>query len=258
MMPAPGRPRPPAHRVLRAGLAGARPVVPPPARARGHRPLRRLVRLGDDPPARLDPVQRPGGRRGRAARATSLAGSSPRLADASGMTRSGRRGAGLDLPTYAAATGRRGARPRLRPTPGKHALGGREIDAARSVRRVVNLLDDRDVLTVGALASRRKGAPAWSPGACSRRSPPRRARPSCASLRWSLPRAGRPTSRGSSRTPRAVPRRGRCAPRGRAGSGRSTRAGWRAGGGCRGAYRLREGFAAAARAVRRTARHAGG
>jgi hypothetical protein len=42
--------------------------------------------------------------------------------------------------------------------PGKHALGGREIDLPSDVgRRVVNLLDERDVLTVGALASRQKG-----------------------------------------------------------------------------------------------------
>lgn len=43
--------------------------------------------------------------------------------------------------------------------PGKHALGGREIDLPETVgRRVLNLLDERDVLTVGALAARQKGA----------------------------------------------------------------------------------------------------
>lgn len=43
--------------------------------------------------------------------------------------------------------------------PGKHALGGKEIDLPASVgRRVINLLDERDVLTVGALAARQKGA----------------------------------------------------------------------------------------------------
>ncbi|CAM3752618.1 hypothetical protein [Nocardioides zeicaulis] len=42
--------------------------------------------------------------------------------------------------------------------PGKHALGGKEIDLPESVgRRVLNLLDERDVLTVGALAARQKG-----------------------------------------------------------------------------------------------------
>jgi hypothetical protein len=42
--------------------------------------------------------------------------------------------------------------------PGKHALGGKEIDLPDSVgRRVINLLDERDVLTVGALAARQKG-----------------------------------------------------------------------------------------------------
>ena len=42
--------------------------------------------------------------------------------------------------------------------PGKHALGGKEIDLPASVgRRVLNLLDERDVLTVGALAARQKG-----------------------------------------------------------------------------------------------------
>ena len=42
--------------------------------------------------------------------------------------------------------------------PGKHALGGQEIDLPSSVgRRVMNLLDERDVLTVGALAARQKG-----------------------------------------------------------------------------------------------------
>ena len=42
--------------------------------------------------------------------------------------------------------------------PGKHALGGHEIDLPASVgRRVLNLLDERDVLTVGALAARQKG-----------------------------------------------------------------------------------------------------
>ena len=42
--------------------------------------------------------------------------------------------------------------------PGKHALGGKEIDLPASVgRRVINLLDERDVLTVGALAARQKG-----------------------------------------------------------------------------------------------------
>ena len=42
--------------------------------------------------------------------------------------------------------------------PGKHALGGQEIDLPDSVgRRVINLLDERDVLTVGALAARQKG-----------------------------------------------------------------------------------------------------
>ena len=43
--------------------------------------------------------------------------------------------------------------------PGKHALGGREIDLPEQAgRRVVNLLDDRDVLAVGALAARQGGA----------------------------------------------------------------------------------------------------
>ena len=43
--------------------------------------------------------------------------------------------------------------------PGKHALGGRSIDLPDAVgRRVVNLLDERDVLAVGALAARQKGA----------------------------------------------------------------------------------------------------
>ncbi len=43
--------------------------------------------------------------------------------------------------------------------PGKHALGGKEIDLPESAgRRVLNLLDERDVLTVGALAARQKGA----------------------------------------------------------------------------------------------------
>jgi hypothetical protein len=42
--------------------------------------------------------------------------------------------------------------------PGKHALGGKEIDLPDTVgRRVINLLDERDVLTVGALAARQKG-----------------------------------------------------------------------------------------------------
>ena len=42
--------------------------------------------------------------------------------------------------------------------PGKHALGGKEIDLPDSVgRRIINLLDERDVLTVGALAARQKG-----------------------------------------------------------------------------------------------------
>lgn len=42
--------------------------------------------------------------------------------------------------------------------PGKHALGGKEIDLPDSVgRRVINLLDERDVLTVGALAARQQG-----------------------------------------------------------------------------------------------------
>lgn len=42
--------------------------------------------------------------------------------------------------------------------PGKHALGGKEIDLPDSVgRRVINLLDERDVLTGGALAARQKG-----------------------------------------------------------------------------------------------------
>lgn len=43
--------------------------------------------------------------------------------------------------------------------PGKHALGGRGIDLPEQAgRRVVNLLDDRDVLAVGALAARQGGA----------------------------------------------------------------------------------------------------
>ena len=43
--------------------------------------------------------------------------------------------------------------------PGKHALGGKEIDLPEAVgRRGLNLLDERDVLTVGALAARQKGA----------------------------------------------------------------------------------------------------
>ncbi len=42
--------------------------------------------------------------------------------------------------------------------PGKHALGGTEIDLPDAVgRRVVNLLDERDVLVVGALAARQRG-----------------------------------------------------------------------------------------------------
>ncbi|GAA1924271.1 methyltransferase domain-containing protein [Nocardioides hwasunensis] len=42
--------------------------------------------------------------------------------------------------------------------PGKHALGGKEIDLPESVgRRVLNLLNERDVLAVGALAARQKG-----------------------------------------------------------------------------------------------------
>ena len=50
-----------------------------------------------------------------------------------------------------------GDRLRLRP-PGQAALGGHEIDLPASVgRRVMNLLDERDVLTVGALAARQKG-----------------------------------------------------------------------------------------------------
>jgi hypothetical protein len=42
--------------------------------------------------------------------------------------------------------------------PGKHALGGRSIDLPEQAgRRVINLLDDRDVLAVGALAARQGG-----------------------------------------------------------------------------------------------------
>lgn len=42
--------------------------------------------------------------------------------------------------------------------PGRHALGGRPIDLPEQAgRRVVNLLDDRDVLAVGALAARQGG-----------------------------------------------------------------------------------------------------
>ncbi len=42
--------------------------------------------------------------------------------------------------------------------PGKHALGGTEIDLPETVgRRGLNLLDERDVLAVGALAARQSG-----------------------------------------------------------------------------------------------------
>ena len=88
--------------------------------------------------------------------------------------------------------------------PGKHALGGREIDLPASVgRRVMNLLDERDVLTVGALAARQKGPKVVTARQVLEAVPPRSRDQLWRFASMALSDGGRVFVEGMSRSPRA-------------------------------------------------------
>lgn len=88
--------------------------------------------------------------------------------------------------------------------PGKHALGGHEIDLPASVgRRVMNLLDERDVLTVGALAARQKGPKAVTARQVLEAVPPRSGDQLWRFAAMALSGGGRVYVEGVSRSPRA-------------------------------------------------------
>ena len=88
--------------------------------------------------------------------------------------------------------------------PGKHALGGQEIDLPASVgRRVMNLLDERDVLTVGALAARQKGPKVVTARQLLEAVPPRSRDQLWRFAAMALSDGGRVLVEGMSRSPRA-------------------------------------------------------
>lgn len=88
--------------------------------------------------------------------------------------------------------------------PGKHALGGKEIDLPAEVgRRVMNLLDERDVLTVGALAARQKGPKVVTARQVLEAVPPRSRDQLWRFAAMALSDGGRVYAEGMSRTPRA-------------------------------------------------------
>lgn len=88
--------------------------------------------------------------------------------------------------------------------PGKHALGGHEIDLPASVgRRVLNLLDERDVLTVGALAARQKGPKIVTARQVLEAVPPRSRDQLWRFAAMALSDGGRVYVEGTSRSPRA-------------------------------------------------------
>lgn len=88
--------------------------------------------------------------------------------------------------------------------PGKHALGGRAIDLPASVgRRVMNLLDERDVLTVGALAARQKGPRIVTARHLLEAVPPRSRDQLWRFAAMALSDGGRVYVEGTSRSPRA-------------------------------------------------------
>lgn len=88
--------------------------------------------------------------------------------------------------------------------PGKHALGGKEIDLPDSVgRRVMNLLDERDVLTVGALAARQKGPKVVTARQVLEAVPPRSRDQLWRFAAMALSEGGRCFVEGTSRSPRA-------------------------------------------------------
>ncbi len=88
--------------------------------------------------------------------------------------------------------------------PGKHALGGQEIDLPASVgRRVMNLLDERDVLTVGALAARQKGPKVVTARRVLEAVPPRSRDQLWRFAAMALAEGGRAYVEGVSRSPQA-------------------------------------------------------
>jgi hypothetical protein len=86
--------------------------------------------------------------------------------------------------------------------PGKHALGGKEIDLPPGVgRRLINLLDERDVLTVGALAARQKGPKAVTVRRVLEAVPPRSRAQVWRFASMALAEGGRVYVEGMSRSP---------------------------------------------------------
>ncbi len=87
--------------------------------------------------------------------------------------------------------------------PGRHALGGKEIDLPDSVgRRVINFLDERDVLTVGALAARQKGPKVVTARQVLEAVPPRTRDQVWRFAAMALSDGGRVFAEGVSRSPR--------------------------------------------------------
>lgn len=88
--------------------------------------------------------------------------------------------------------------------PGKHALGGTEIDLPASIgRRVMNLLDERDVLTAGALAARQKGPKVVTARQLLEAVPPRSRDQLWRFAAMALAKGGQVFVEGLSRSPRA-------------------------------------------------------